>query len=84
MEKARLRRARLVVSTPDSRIVNVLLMDFIDAVDVILRTMHLRSAQRYLEREAYYVSVTALLAAEWLAVSLAAGRWNDSSRCRHR
>ena len=67
LEHANLRRARLVVSTPDSTMVNRRLMDFTDELDVIIRTKHLREAQQYLEEGAYYVSVTDLLAADRLA-----------------
>ena len=66
IEKAGLTDARMVISTADSRPVNDRVVSFADRVDVIVRTNDRASAREYLERGAFYVSVSDLLAADRL------------------
>ena len=66
LAKARLTDARLVISTADTRPVNEHVVSFADRVDVIVRTKDRASAREFLERGAFYVSVSDLLAADRL------------------
>lgn len=66
LEKAKVYEARLLVSTADTEPVNEFLMNYTDEVDVIVRTKDRRSAKRYLDQGAFYVSVSDLLAADRL------------------
>lgn len=71
-DMANLQGARLIVSTPDSTTVNEHLMKYTEEVDVMVRIKQRSEAKRYLEQGATYVSVTDLLAADWLAERLEA------------
>ena len=66
LEKAGLTDARIVISTADSRPVNEHVVSFSDRVDVIVRTKDRASAREFLEKGAFYVSVSDLLAADRL------------------
>jgi CPA2 family monovalent cation:H+ antiporter-2 len=66
VEKARLTDARLVISTADWRPVNEHMVTFTDQVDVIVRTKDRTSAREFLDRGAFYVCVSDLLAADHL------------------
>ncbi|WP_331233921.1 cation:proton antiporter [Natronorarus salvus] len=66
IEKAGLTDARMVISTADSRPVNEHLVSFADRIDVIVRTKDRTSAREFLERGAFYVSISDLLAADRL------------------
>jgi monovalent cation:H+ antiporter-2, CPA2 family len=66
LEKARLTDARLVISTADSDPVNERVVSFADQVDVIVRTKDRASARAFLEKGAFYVSVSDFLAADRL------------------
>ena len=65
-EKAHMTEARIVISSADSKPVNDHLIRFTDRVDVILRVKDITDAKAYLERGAFYVSVSDLLAADRL------------------
>lgn len=66
LEKAKVVEARLLISTADTRPVNEFLMDYTDATDIIVRTKDRMSAREFLDRGAFYVSVSDLLAADRL------------------
>jgi CPA2 family monovalent cation:H+ antiporter-2 len=65
-EKAKLTDAKLVISTADWRPVNEHLVSFTDRVDVILRVKDRASAREFLDKGAFYVCVSDLLAADQL------------------
>lgn len=65
-EKAALTDARMVISTADSRPVNEHVVSFADQVDVIIRTKTRADAKEFLEKGAFYVSLSDLLAADRL------------------
>ena len=72
LEKAKVYEARLLISTADTPPVNEFLMDYTDTLDVIVRTKNRMSAQSFLDRGAFYVSVSDLLAADRLQERLEA------------
>lgn len=66
LKKAELAEARMVISTADSRPVNEHVVSFSDRVDVMVRTKDRASAREFLEKGAFYVAVSDLLAADRL------------------
>lgn len=66
MERAKMSDARLVVSTVESLAVNEHLLSASGDVDVVVRTKGRENARHLLDRGAYYVAVSDVLAADWL------------------